>query len=90
MSAAVGRAGRVHARGLDSTAVGSALAEAVAATVRAQLRAALTATGGDRRAAAGILGVSRSQLYQLLAEHPEIAREFPVQRGRRRKTPARG
>lgn len=55
--------------------------------MRAQLRAALTATAGDRNAAAVALAISRRRLYELLAEHSDIAGEFPAARGRPRKTP---
>lgn len=68
----------------------SRLQEALDATLRTQLRAALTATGGDRDAAARFLGVSRRALYNYLDRCPEIREEFPASPGppkKPRRTP---
>jgi DNA-binding NtrC family response regulator len=43
------------------------------ATLARQARAALLKTGGDKSAAARLIGVSRRHFYRLLARHPETA-----------------
>lgn len=45
---------------------------------RTYLALALRATGGDRRAAAARLGIPHTRLYRLLAEHPDLAAEYPA------------
>ena len=55
------------------------------AAEREALRSALRESGGDRSQTARILAVHRATVFRLLAEHSDIAEQFPEKPGREKK-----
>lgn len=61
------------------------LSEHTAHATRLALHKALAKSEGIRAEAARILGISRPQIFALLAEYPDIAEAHPTIRGHKQK-----
>ena len=78
MSTIKGSKGRRAANGLAPTGLNESadlrpLPEQIAELERRAIAAALARTGGNRTAAARLLGISRASLYDRLAALPELS-----------------